>query len=218
MPIERKKICKTYLILCEGKDEEQFLIKYLESNTLSADPRFSNDIQVFDFGGNNDLCSYLMNLKNMDKFDKVTSIAIIRDAEKNYEGACREVKSCLGKCGFKSPDSCGTWVNDDSGVRIGFMLFPLNDEPGTLEDLCLRIISEDNGNEILSSIDQFLTSMETTHGRRYRRKHKNQIHSYLASTDKYVTMPIGMASGAGAFDFESPEMEPLKRFLSEGFT
>ena len=34
---------------------EQFLINYLESNELAQDPRFSNEIQVFDFGGNSDL-------------------------------------------------------------------------------------------------------------------------------------------------------------------
>lgn len=35
MSIERKHIVKSYIILCEGKDAEQFLINYLESNELA---------------------------------------------------------------------------------------------------------------------------------------------------------------------------------------
>ena len=87
MSIERKQIVKPYLLLCEGRDAEGFLINYLNSNALKQDLRFSNEIQVFDFGGNNNLTNFLMNLKNMDKFDRVTSIAVIRDAEKDYDKA-----------------------------------------------------------------------------------------------------------------------------------
>ena len=63
MPIERKKILKSYLLLCEGRDAERFLINYLECEALAQDQRFNNDIQVLDFGGNEDLCNFLMNLK-----------------------------------------------------------------------------------------------------------------------------------------------------------
>ena len=136
MSIERKQIKKSYLILCEGEDALQFLIKYLESNVLSQDQRFSNDIQVFDFGGNSNLCNFLMNLKNMEGFDRVKSLAIIRDAEKDYDKACKEVKNSLKKCGFVSSLQCGTWETDISGIKIGFILFPLDNGNGTLEDLC----------------------------------------------------------------------------------
>ena len=217
MPIERKQIVKQYLLLCEGKDAEQFLINYLNSDALSEDQRFSNDIQVFDFGGNSDLSSFLMNLKNMDKFDQVSSLAVIRDAEKDYAKACKEVGGSLRKSGFASSEQCGVWSNDDTGIRVGFMLFPVNNDAGTLEDLCLRILSEKNNKNILSSVDAFLSTMESAFGRSYRRKHKNMLHTYLSSSDKYVTMPIGVASSAGAFDWVSNELEPLKRFLTEGF-
>ena len=218
MPVERKKILKSYLILCEGRDAEGFLIKYLNSEALAQDKRYSNDIQVFDFGGNDDICNFLMNLRNMDGFDRVTSMAIIRDAEKDYAKACNEVSRSLKKSGFVSVEQCGTWVDDDAGLRIGFMLFPLNNNNGTLEDLCLRILSEKNSKNILSSIDEFLENMETTHGRIYRRKHKNRLYTYFSSSDEYVTKPLGLASSAGAFDWGSVELEPLKRFLTEGFS
>ena len=217
MPIERKKIVKPYLLLCEGRDAENFLINYLESEALAQDQRFSNEIQVLDFGGNDDLDRFLMNLKNMERFDQVTSIAIIRDAEKDFAKACSDVTRSLRKSGIISPDSYGTWVNDDTGVNVGYLLFPLNNEAGTLEDLCLNILSENNIESILSSIDTFLTTMESSYGRSYRRKHKNRLHTYLSSSDEYVSMQLGLASKVGAFNWDSVYLEPLKKFLTEGF-
>jgi hypothetical protein len=184
---------------------------------LKEDQRLSNEIQVFDFGGNDDLTTFLMNLMNMDKFDQVKSLAVIRDAERDVAKACKEVGRAFNKCGFKASECCGTWTQNDTGLKVGFMLFPLNNNAGTLEDLCLQILSENNNETILSSIDEFLSTMESSHGRRYRRKHKNKLHTYLSSTDEYVTMPLGLAAKSGAFDWGSSELEPLKNFLIEGF-
>ncbi len=140
-----------------------------------------------------------------------------RDAEKDYEKACREVSGSLRKCGLVSPERCSTWVNDNTGLKVGFILFPMNKKAGTLEELCVKILSEKNNSNILPYIETFLKTMETSLGRNYRRKHKNRLHVYLSCTDKYVAMPIGTASSAGAFDWSSDELEPLKNFLTEGF-
>ena len=217
MPIERKRIVKRFLLLCEGKDAEGFLINYLNSDALAYDQRFAEEIQVLDFGGNDNLSNFLMNLKNMENYDKVTNIAVIRDAERDYAKACLEVSVSLKKCGFISTESCGTWVRSDTGPNVGFMLFPLNNREGTLEDLCLQILSETNNKEILSSIDEFLVEMESSYERHYHRKHKNRLQTYLSSSDKYVTMPLGLASSAGAFDWNNFALDPLKLFLAEGF-
>lgn len=217
MSVERKRIIKPYLLLCEGRDAEGFLINYLNSNVLAQDQRFSNEIQVLNFGGNDNLSNFLMNLKNMDKFDHVTSLAVIRDAEKDYDKACQEVSVSLKKCGFASSEHSGIWVHNDTGIRVGFILFPLDNNAGTLEDLCLRILTEKNREDVLSLIDSFLTTMESSYERSFRRKHKNILHTYLSSSDEYVTMPLGLASSAGAFDWESCELESLRCFLVEGF-
>lgn len=216
MPIVRTRIVKPYLLLCEGKDAESFLINYLESEALSTDKRFSNDIQVLNFGGINDLDNYLTSLKNMDNFENVKNLAVIRDAEKNYTKACNEVVNSFVRSINVSPERCGTWIRNDKGINAGYILFPLNNKAGTLEDLCLQILSENKGEDVLSAIDAFLEELEANHGRNYRRKHKNKLHTYLSTSDKYVTMPLGMASKAGAFDWSSICLEPLKEFLLEG--
>ena len=93
------QILKSNLILCEGRDEQEFLIQYLNSTALSNTPEFSNDIQVIDFGGNSELTKKLAILKNMDNFDKLTSLLIIRDAETSAESACREIQRALRENG-----------------------------------------------------------------------------------------------------------------------
>lgn len=218
MAIEQNHIEKPYLLLCEGKDAMLFLIQYLNSSALADDKRYSDKIQVLDFGGNSNLKDYLNILKNMDKFDQVTSLAIIRDAEKNYEKACREVNKSLKTAGFRSLENSGIWEMDETGLHIGLILFPLNGSNGTLEDLCLNILLEENNKDVLTSIETFLRLMESSYGRHYPRKHKNMLHTYLSSSNKYVTMQIGLASKAGAFDWTSDHLLPLKDFLSKGFT
>lgn len=217
MPIERQKILKSYLILCEGKDAELFLINYLESKALAKDKRFSNNIQVLDFGGNDNLSNYLMNLKNMDGFDKVTTLAVVRDAEKNYYKANHDVCRSIKRCGIVPPEQCGVWIQDNTGLKVGFILFPLNNEAGTLEDLCLKILSEKENKKILSSIDMFIEKMELSYNRHYHQKHKNRLYTYLSTSDKYVTMRIGTAAKAGAFNWNSIELKPLHNFLVKGF-
>ena len=217
MPVERKKIVKSYLLLCEGRDAEGFMINYLESKALAYEQRFSNDIQVLDFGGNEDLDSFLLSLKNMDRFSRVTNLAVVRDAETNYEKACQSVAGSLKRCGFASPGNEGMWVCNDAGLNTGYLLFPLNHKAGTLEDLCLQILSESNNKDILSSVDTFLETMENSYGRIFHRKHKNKLHTYLSTNDKYVTMPLGLASKAGAFNWDSVCLDPLKCFLEDGF-
>lgn len=217
MSIERKQIVKPFLLLCEGKDAEGFLISYLNSNELSTDRRFSNEIQVFDFGGNEELVNFLTNLTNMDKYEQVTSLAIIRDAEKDFSKACLEITNALSHSDLSIPNHCGKWVHNDTEPNIGYILFPLNNEAGTLEDLCLKILAEDHSDAILSAIDSFLTTMESTCKRHYTQKHKNRLHTYFSTSDKYVTRQLGLASRSGAFDWSSSHLNPLKRFLTDGF-
>ena len=56
--IVNNKIVKKHLILCEGRDAEEFLITYLNCNELLSIPEFSNEFQVMDFGGILNLSNY----------------------------------------------------------------------------------------------------------------------------------------------------------------
>lgn len=97
------EIKKRHLILCEGRDEQGFLIAYLNSAHLSATPGFSKDIQVMDFGGNDDLPKYLAVLKKTSGFDKVKTLLIVRDAERDVSSAIQQIGTALENNGFTAP-------------------------------------------------------------------------------------------------------------------
>jgi hypothetical protein len=99
------------------------------------------------------------------------------------------------------------------------VLFPTCDPApgnGTLEDLCLSCLSESESASILEEIDSFLTLLEKK-GREFPRIFKNRLHTYLSTNDRYVSLKIGEAAPAGAFDWNNTSLNALRDFLSEIF-
>ena len=181
------QILKSNLILCEGRDEQEFLIQYLNSTALSNTPEFSNDIQVIDFGGNSELTKKLAILKNMDNFDKLTSLLIIRDAETSAESACREIQRALRENGFSVPKGPHYWEGEL--LKVGFVLFPTCGsilQNGTLEDLCLSILSDQSADESLEEIDLFLARLKKRCQRSFPEYLRlNYIHTSLFTMIMY---------------------------------
>lgn len=215
--IKRDEILKEKLILCEGLDEELFLIRWLESKDLSDEPGFANDIQVLNFGGISDLSSRIEKYRKMDGFEKVTHIMIIRDAEHDVNGAIKSIQSALKNNEFQAPDSPSQWIYDDkSELNIGFLLFPTcdnNPTVGTLEDLCLKIIAKQDAQACIDEVNIFLERLEKEYNKKFSHKFKTQLHAYFAVSDDYVGMKIGEAANAKAFDWSSSKLEPLKNFI-----
>jgi len=215
MPVERDRILKDNLILCEGKDALNFLICMLESEESKAlSPCFATDIQVFDFGGNNDLATYIENLQKMDDYSRVKTILVIRDAENDAQKASKEIITALCKNGFLTPEKPYCWSATEPAV--GWLLFPACGkklENGTLEDLCLSIIKDDNWENIATEIDGFLGSVKQKCNKQLPREFKNKLHTYFSATNEYVSLKIGEAARAGAFDWGSGKLELLRSFI-----
>ena len=215
--IERDRIKKNKLILCEGRDEENFLLSWLNSDELSSEPGFSGEIQIFNFEGNSDLSRQLEKYRKMDGFDSLTHLMIIRDAEQDVEGAIKSIQSALENNGFQIPKEPYQWIYDDKNdLYIGFLLFPTCDKnptTGTLENLCLKILSKSDAPTCMEEVDTFLKRLETEHGKIFTHKFKTQLHTYFAVSDDYVGMKIGEAAKAEALDWSSSELEPLRNFV-----
>lgn len=218
MPIKNNTIDKSYLILCEGKDAQLFLINYLNSDALRCDTRFGEDIQVLDFEGIKNLGSYMKNLTNMDNFETVKQILVIRDAETNADGAVDSVRTSFRNNGFPVPEKCCVW-NREGSIATAFVLFPSCDENpvnGTLEDLCWDIIHKKDGN-VKEDVASFIDEVKANYNSISSHEHKCRLHAYLSTNDKYVSLKIGEAATAGAFDWNSEELLPLKQVIENGF-
>ena len=214
------RIQKPHLILCEGVDAENFLIRWLESKELSIySSAFENEIQVMDFGGNEDLPKFLKAIKTYYGYTKVSSLLVIRDAERDAKRAEQSIQSAFMGAGFPAPRHPCSWESDSS-LKTGFLLFPScnsNSQEGTLEDLCLSILKENNNETILQEIQKFLDVLKREHKREFPHEFKSKLHTYFSVTDDFVSLKIGEAAMAGAFDWNHPRLHPLRDFLLELF-
>ena len=212
--IKNESIIKRHLILCEGIDEYYFLISMLNNPTWKDKKFFSSEIQVINFGGNEELAQQLQVLTRSHGFDDLSSLLIMRDAEKNAIAAEQQIQDALKKAGLEVPQKPGEWKAGKP--QVGFLLFPYCDNSlreGTLEDLCLSILEESGNSEILKEIQVFVDMISRENGRSLPRKHKNKLHTYFSITDRLVGMKIGEAAKAGAFDWNSDRLSFFKSFL-----
>ncbi len=210
------KIRTKHLILCEGRDAEEVLIAYLNSPVLAEEPAFANDFQVMDFGGNADLGQFLALLRNMEGYDRVASLLIVRDAERDADAAIREIESALRRQGLTVPEGPHRWRGDRP--KVGYLLFPTcaaESAPGTLEDLCLSILAETDSDAILADIQRFMDRLGADRGRTFPHEFKTKLHTYFSVTDDYVSLKMGESARAGAFDWASESLRPLREFLTE---
>ena len=205
------EIKQPHLILCEGEDAKYYLMELLKF-FIAQDPVFEN-YQALNFGGNPDLKNYLNVIRNAEGYDRVKTIFVIRDAEKDAQGATQSIKDAFLRNNF-SCASASNVISKEGTPRTGFTLFPsCSDklENGTLEDLCLRTLSKKQSYDTLLKADSLVKDFC------FKRPHKNLLHTYFSLTDKYVTLKIGEAAKAGAFDLMCPEVESLRYFLAQAF-
>jgi len=218
MAVEREKICKKYLLICEGADAMFFFIHMLSSLDFCEDRRIAEEIQVMDFGGIKDLSKFLRLLKLREGFSNVKSLLIIRDAESDAYGAISSIKNSLQVNGFSVPIEPLEWC--DGTPKTAYALLPGLDKNypnGALEDLCCSLIDEANRENILNNIDDFLNVMKTTYGIDYPRIFKNRLHTYLSAKDEFVSFKIGEAAKAKAFNWKSEKLDDFRKLLFESF-
>jgi len=207
----RTEIIKSKLLLAEGADTLHFFMAACEAFSV-------DDVQVMDFGGIKDLTTYLKALPLFPGYDKVDTIVIARDAEKNPSTAVSNVKRSLRQMGLPVPVNPFEFAG--TSPRIAFMIFPgfqidAKDKTilsaGTLEDLCLKIVKD---NTIFECVDQYLECLRSK-GRKIARPHKTKLHSYLAGENDFVGLKIGEASRVGAWDWNHSSLKPFKDVIRE---
>ena len=203
-----------HLILCEGIDAWKFIVNFLNSDAMSIYPDFSRTIQVENFGGNNQLQTKLQLWTRSPGFEHIRSLIIIRDAESDAVKAIHSIIRDMKKVGLPVPNGPQQLAKDNN-ISTGFLLFPTLSsdlQNGAIEDLCLTILKETELSTI-EEIDDFLESLKQKDLRKFPRIFKTRLHTYFSVTDKYVSLKIGEAADAGAFDWGSVKLTPLRDFL-----
>lgn len=149
----------------------------------------------------------------MDGFEKVKSIAVIRDAEKD----CNAAKESLESIFDNIDQEIKNVLSDEP-----YYLLPYRNgscwQNGTLEELCISILKDNTDNELSAKklkehTQAYADNIEEERKKAFIRKHKNLLHMYLSGTDEFVGMKIGEAARSGCFDWESDILNDLKNFI-----
>lgn len=208
----KQTILKPYLLLCEGRDEIVFFERYRE-HKLGKENRAFNKIQCLNFGGINELKNFWQVLDKLPNFNIVKRIAIVRDAETNWNAAVDSLNNILNE-GVISRELISSYP---------YFLLPGKDtqgnwQNGTLEDLCLKILQDNcdglTKEYLLDHSKNFLNKAADERQRVFRRMHKNMLYTYFAATDKLVGQKVGEAVRVGAYNLEHEALSELKKFLT----
>jgi hypothetical protein len=209
---DKRKIEQPKVILAEGKDADHFL------RHACAFYRLQQDIQVFNFGGIDQLTPFLNGFLIYTGFDKVDTILIARDAEENASAAFESVLSSLKaakqeKLGLSIPAKPFEYFEHPATKRrCAIIIFPgPQDKAGTLEDLCLKTVENDPA---MTCVESYLKCVQDA-GEMLPRLHKNRLHTFLSGKDSVVGKPIGQAFQAKLFNPDHPSLEPFKRIIQQ---
>lgn len=206
-----------HLILCEGADEKFFFIWYLNHYINKGYDKY-NEIQIEDIGGINDLEEGLKNWILVSGFSQIKTYGVIRDAEKDSESAIQSVRKSFSNIQLETSEHCFQLKKNENGPNTIYGILPgikTNDkwENGTLEDLCLRILIDEQRNSKMDCVNEYLELMQKKHKYEITHLHKSRLHTFLSSNDKYIGSKIGEAAKIGAFDFENDTLSNFKNMF-----
>lgn len=203
-PYETEKILKEKLILAEGRDGKLFCERALTAYHVE-------EVQVLDFGGNQNLANYLRLLKEIGGFEQVSAILVVRDAEHDAEAAQCSIRTALINAGLPQCHERAYQYGEYDDLRIGTVILPNSSAAsGTLEDLCLAMIPPEQRCK-MRLVDSFVEQADQHE--RLTRRHKTRLHAYLSIQNEFVGLKIGEAARAGAWDWKSPEANDFRNMI-----
>lgn len=222
---DKKKINSEtkHLILCEGIDEKLFFIWFLDyfKKKWALDYNKYNEIQIEDIGGNADFVKQLGVWKLASGFENLKTVGIIRDAESNAVGALQSIQNCFSCNDIPQPKDCFELTESkDSGVRTVFGILPgtkNNDrwDNGTLEDLCLKILTDSQSSGKIDLISEYLDKAQADFKYEINHMHKAKLHTFFSSNEPFIGSKIGEAARCGAFNFESDILVNFKKMFDD---
>jgi len=188
-------ITKEALLLVEGKDPLRFF------EILCKHLGLSQQLQIMNFGGVNQLRGLLVGLPGASGFADVKSIGIIRDAETNATGAFQSVTASLEHALEQR-----SW---DGQPAVDILILPGQGRSGMLETLLCETFADAPEN---CCIDAFFRCVEQCPDSDVRNPDKARVRAFLATKpDPYPS--VGVAAQEGYWNLDHEALEPARTFL-----
>ena len=158
------------LILVEGNDEYEFFM-FL---------RLKKDIQIHVYEGKNQLRLVLETIKNVEGFDNLRRVAIVRDADSDPEASLQSVLQQWAHAfqTVKPKVTSDTWFGDAAGREWCVWLMPRPDLRGDLEELLWQAVAP---SEHRSCIHTFMECLNVADDTPFKTETKARLYSWLAT-------------------------------------
>jgi len=205
-------ITKPHLMVCEGPDDYRFLrnlIGYYIDSRIMPD-----SMHIVYAEGKDNIKFVIRDLHLRPGFELLKSITVVRDADDDPSAAIQSLQSTLGSNGYAVPRvPCVIQLDGSSKHKIAsaFVLFPEFNSltaKGDLEELCLHILSDEIDYNVL---EKAAITVESVSG--LKKRSKNRLYTIFSLTNEYVSLKLGEAAKANAYNFSSPLIEPFKKLL-----
>ena len=71
--------------------------------------------------------------------------------------------------------------------------------------------------ELRYDVQQFVDQIKNRYSSVSTHEHKSRLHTYFSVNEGFISLKIGEAAAAGAFDWDNDKLIPLRAVLEEGF-
>ncbi len=158
------------LILVEGNDEYDFF-KFL---------RLKEDIQIHAYEGKDQLQLELDTVKDVEGFDTLKRVAIVRDADSDPASALQSVLQQWANAfqAAKPKVNSDMWFEDAVGREWSVWLMPCPDLSGDLEELLWQAVAPSEHRSCIHALMECLTVADDTP---FRTETKARLYSCLAT-------------------------------------
>ena len=137
----------------------------------------------------------------------VSSIGVVRDAEKSAVNAFRSVQSSLRNADLTVPVSAGLKAGKTPTVTV--MILPDDNQSGMLETLLCKSFEELPVNDC---IDEFIACARRIPDTEIEQLDKARAHAYLATRPR-PHVSVGVASQIGYWPFGHEAFAEVRAFL-----
>lgn len=205
-------ITKPVVVVVEGPEDKAFfegLAKHLNIDNVQVEAvegvdKISLELELL--------------AKNSDFRSKAVSLAVVRDADKNPTKAFDDVIEALQSAGFSEmpPEPL---ISTNDSPRITIMIMPGDNQPGSLETLCLAAFKDDS---VMPCVEQhFVCLKETGLKLKDRVLPKAKVRVLLASksADEFQKgdpiWGISLAFKKDWWPWDDPVFDGVKSFLKQ---
>jgi hypothetical protein len=190
------------LLLVEGADDFHFfqeLLKYLNIDDY--------DKKILPVDGKDNFNTKVPTLTKLRGFDDLETLLIIRDADEDANNAFQSIYNIIkDKANLVPPYSPNTISN---GIpKIGIYILPDNYSPGSIEDLCLKLVEKLEAMNCVNTFIECTNKLDDPP----RKTSKAKVQAFLA-TKNDIAYALGRAAEKGYWDFDSTYLNDLKSFL-----